>query len=248
MQELVPYLEDTAAAAFVILGLAVGIGWLRRRDRSLGYLALAITLLSAVSGVGRVQAHFPVQMPLLPQLELVAFMACAYALLLFRNSIIPLPRRWHVTAAVAVVAASGFYLVLSAVTSNRGVLLGAAIMLIVVWCATVGEPIVRFWLVARTLPAVQAWRLRSLSLGFGGLVAILLFAISAGILTHNAVVQVITELVVIGIVPLLYASFSPPAWLRREWRASEEEGLRRFMEQLVLSEERDVLAGTDQPL
>jgi len=242
VQDLVSYLEDAAAAAFVILGVAVGIGWLRRRDRSLGYLALAIILLSAVSGVGRVQAYFPVRVPLLPQLELVAFMACAYALLLFRNSIIPLPRRWHVTAAVAVVAASGFYLVLSAVTSNRGLLFGSAIALIVVWCATVGEPIVRFWLVARTLPAVQAWRLRSLSLGFGGLVAILVFAISIGILTHNAVVQVVTELVVIGIVPLLYASFSPPSWLRREWRASEEEGLRRFMEQLVLSEDHDVLA------
>jgi signal transduction histidine kinase/DNA-binding response OmpR family regulator len=242
MQELVSFLEDVQAAAFVILGLAVGVGWLRRRDRSLGYLALAIILLSVVSGLARLQAYLPFQVPLFGQFSLLVFMGCAYALLLFRNSIIPLPRSWHVTGAVALVAASALYLLLTALTSNKTVLLVSALLLIFVWCAAVGEPIVRFWLVARDLPAVQAWRLRSLSLGFGGLVAILLFAISVGIFSHSPLVQVVVELVVIAIVPLLYASFSPPAWLRREWRASEEEGLRAFTEQLLLNEDRDALA------
>src|SRR5205814_7930839 len=110
------------------------------------------------------------------------------------------------------------------------------------WCACVGEPIVRFWLVARQLPSVQAWRLRSLSLGFGGLLAILLLAISVGSLVRQPIVQVVVELAALAIVPLLYASFAPPAWLRRQWRAEEEEGLRAFMEQLLLSDDRDALA------
>jgi signal transduction histidine kinase/CheY-like chemotaxis protein len=99
--------------------------------------------------------------------------------------------------------------------------------------------------VARGLPAVQAWRLRALSLGFAGIVAILLFAIlalGAGAATGNQGVQLIVQLVVLAVVPLLYVSFSPPSWLRREWRASEEEGLRAFMEELLVSEDLAALA------
>src|SRR4029077_877729 len=111
------------------------------------------------------------------------------------------------------------------------------------WAATVLEPIVRFWLVARDLPAVQAWRLRSLSFGFGGLVAILILAVAAGAFASNPTFQVLIQLLVLPIVPLLYVSFSPPAWLRRQWRSSEEEGLRAFMQDmLLLSEEPAVLA------
>src|SRR3989442_973066 len=91
-----------------------------------------------------------------------------------------------------------------------------------------------FCLVARTLPAVQAWRLRSLSLGFAGLVLILLFAIGASAVASNVATQLAIQVVVLAIVPLLYVSFAPPAWLRREWRASEEEGLRAFMQDLLL--------------
>ena len=56
MKEILPYLQNAAAIAFVLLGIATGIGWLKRRDKSLGWLALAIVLLSAVSILGRVPA------------------------------------------------------------------------------------------------------------------------------------------------------------------------------------------------
>src|SRR5215472_13220018 len=126
MSQALGYLQDAVALAFVVLGIAVAIGWLRRRDRSLAFLALAILLLSVVSGVGRIQAHVPFTIPLLSQFSLVAFMGCAYALLLFRNSLIPLPRSWLVAATVAVAAASFTYFLLMAVTSNRALLFGAA--------------------------------------------------------------------------------------------------------------------------
>ncbi|MFI5270023.1 MAG: histidine kinase dimerization/phospho-acceptor domain-containing protein, partial [Chloroflexota bacterium] len=119
----------------------------------------------------------------------------------------------------------------------------AAIALVLVWSATVIEPIVRFWLVARDLPAVQAWRLRSLSIGFAGVVAILLFTITVGAIASSPAVEIAIQLIVLLIVPLLYVSFAPPAWLRREWRATEEEGLRAFMQDLLLlSEDSRALA------
>jgi len=233
---------DTVAIAFVLLGIVTAASWMRRRDPSLGFLALAIILLAAVVGEGRLQAHLPFTVPLLSQLSLLGFAGSAYALLRYRDSLIPLPRRWHVVAVASLAAASVTLLAAQALTANKAVLLAIAVAWVLVWCVCVGEPIVRFWLVARRLPAVQAWRLRSLSLGFGGLVLVLLLAVSIAAFVRVVAVQVAIEVVVLTIVPLLYASFSPPAWLRRQWRAEEEEGLRAFMEELLLSEDRDALA------
>jgi len=242
VNQLLAYLMDAVAIAFVCLGVATAIGWLRRQDRSLGFLALAIILLAAVVGEGRLQAHLPFTVPLLSQVTLLGFAGSAYALLRYRDILIPLPRRWHVVAAVSLAAASVLLVAAQAVGASRDVVLGIAVAWILIWCACVGEPIVRFWLVARRLPAVQAWRLRSLSLGFGGLVVVLLLAVSIGVFVRQVAVQVAIEFAVLAIVPLLYASFSPPAWLRRQWRAEEEEGLRAFMEELLLTANRDSLA------
>jgi signal transduction histidine kinase/CheY-like chemotaxis protein len=247
VSEFLIYLQNLSALAFVFLGVVTGISWVRLRDRSQGFLALAIILLSTVSVVARIMSFLHVASTLLSDVTVIALLGSAYALLRFRGSLIPLPRAWHAAAVVAALGSIGaFILAQVLVAAGAGGLAletGAAYVLIAVWGAMVVEPIVRFWLVANRLPAVQAWRLRSLSLGFGGLVAVLGFALASGAAASDQAVQLLIQLVVIAIVPLLYVSFSPPAWLRREWRASEEEGLRAFMEELLLTEDRDSLAG-----
>jgi len=247
VKSVIVFMQNLDAFAFILLGVAVGIGWARRRGRSLGFLALAIVLLSSVSLLGRIPALLRVTPPLLPEISLLAFMGCGYALLCYRSSLIPLPKPWRAAAVVAVAAASGSFLAARYLVAASGmpvaVETAAVIALVLVWSAIVIEPIVRFWLVSRDLQAVQAWRLRSLSLGFAGLVAIILFAIAAGAAASNQAVQLAIQVVVIAIVPLLYVSFSPPAWLRREWRASEEDGLRAFMQDtLLLRDDRATLA------
>ena len=240
MSDAVVWLQNVGAIAFTLLGIATAATWLRRPQVAIGWLALAIVLLSTVTALGRLPALLNVTPPLLPQVDLVLFMGSGYALLRFRGSLIPLPRRWHVAACISMVAASGLYF--AAEASGATALIGVAgLGVITIWSASVGEPIVRFWLVARRLPAVQAWRMRTLALGFAGLVAILLFAVATSAFHTLPLVQVVIQLAVLAIVPLLYASFSPPAWLRREWRASEEEGLRAFMEELLLSQDQDAL-------
>jgi len=244
---VIAFMQNMDALAFVLLGVAVGIGWARRRGGSLGYLALAIVLLASVSLLGRIPALLHFTPPLVSEISLIAFVGCGYALLRYRASLIPLPNRWHAVAVVAVAAAGGLFLAVRYLASSKAVPVGveaaAGIVLVLIWSAIVVEPIVRFWLVARDLPAVQAWRLRSLSLGFAGIVAILIFAVGAGAAGTNQGVQLAIQLIVLAIVPLLYASFAPPAWLRREWRSSEEEGLRAFMQDmLLLKESRATLA------
>jgi signal transduction histidine kinase/CheY-like chemotaxis protein len=239
LKEILPYLQNAGAIAFALLGLVTAVTWARRRDHALGFLALAIVLLSVVSLLGRIPASYAP--PLLPQISLFVFMGSGYALLRFRGSLIPLPLRWHAVAVIAMVAASIGYLAAQALVAAHAAPVSlatfAAFALVLVWSATIVEPIVRFWLVARELPPVQAWRLRSLSFGFGGLVAILVFAIAGSAFTTQPVVQVVIQIAVLLIVPLLYISFSPPAWLRRQWRSSEEEGLRAFMQDTLLQGE-----------
>ncbi|TAN32429.1 response regulator [bacterium] len=246
MKDLLPYLQNISALAFLLLGVLTAVTWVRRRDPSVGFLALAIVLLALVSSFGRITSLLHLTSPALTQVSLFAFVGSGYALLRYRGSLIPLTRTWHIVALVATVAAVAVFLaaqvLVAAGIAHLDVETGAAIALVLVWAALVVEPTVRFWLVARGVPAVQAWRLRSLSIGFAGIVAILLFAVLAGEVANNPVAQVVIQVLVIAIVPLLYVSFSPPAWLRRQWRASEEEGLRAFMEQFLLSDDRDALA------
>jgi len=244
----VAVLQNITTIAFVLLGLATAISWARHRDRSQGFLALAIVLLSIVSLLGRLPALLHVTPPLLTEINLILFVVSGYALLRFRGSLIPLPRTWHVAAVAAMAAGIAAFLLARLFGTIGGVSTqlqtAAGLVIVLVWAAIVLEPIVRFWLVARGLPAVQAWRLRSLSLGFAGIVGILLFAVGAGTAAANQPVQLVIQLVVLAIVPLLYVSFSPPAWLRREWRAAEEEGLRAFMQDLLLlKEDQRTLAG-----
>ena len=240
MQDLITFMANLDALAFLVLGVAVGAAWLRHRDRSTGWLALAIVLLSAVTLVGRIPSLLGFTPPLMSQLSLIAFVGSGYSLLRYRSSLIPLSRAWHAAGVIVLGGSMVADFVATALGVPRTVLLWVAVVLLAGWAAAVGEPIVRFWLVSRGLPAVQAWRLRSLSLGFAGIVALLLFLVAlvgAGARTTSPGVQLATQVVVLLIVPLLYASFAPPSWLRREWRAAEEEGLRAYMEGLLLVDE-----------
>src|SRR3979411_790255 len=109
MKQALEYLQDADAIAFALLGVATAIGWARRRDRSMGFLALAIVLLSTVTLVGRIPAAYAP--PFLPQLSLIAFVGSGYALLRFRGSLIPLTPRWHRAAVVALAVGLGGYFV-----------------------------------------------------------------------------------------------------------------------------------------
>src|SRR5437660_12088382 len=146
MSGIVPFMQDAVAVAFVALGVLVAINWLRRRDRSMGFLALATIRLAAVSGLGRLQPHLPFTIPLLSTLNLIGFAGSGYALLLYRDSLIPLPRRWHAVAISSLAAASVFLIAAQALSVGKSASTIVAIVWVLIWCACVGEPIGGFWL------------------------------------------------------------------------------------------------------
>ena len=235
MKQVVQDLQAADALAFVLLGLATAVTWLRHRDRSVGWVALAIVLLSLAILLGS-----------LPALAVTAFMGSAYSLLRYRDALIPLHQGRHIAAVVLMVAATGALLatdfLLPSGATRNSLVIGAGIVFVMVWAISIIEPIIRFWLVSRHLPAIQAWRLRFLSFGFGGLVGVVLLAVVTGAFATNPLVQILLGLIIVGIVPLLYVSFSPPSWLRRQWRATEEEALQQVMQDLLgLEGDRDTV-------
>ncbi len=239
MAAVLQVLQAATAAGFVAIGALALKDWLRRRDPGRGYLALAVGCLGIVSAMGRLTPEIPSALRwAFSALSLVIFLMSGLALLLFRDTVIPLGRRLKTAAVVStgVVALAAAAAHLPSGTSPHYTPLqyGVVLALVAVWCLSVGEPSVRMWLVSRLQPAVQQARLRALSAGYGGIVAILLSAVFAGSAARAPAVQLGFALAALALVPLLYAGFAPPGWLRRVWRRREEELFQQATRDLLI--------------
>src|SRR5205814_5351565 len=240
---IVFWLQQAVLVAFVLLGVAVGADWLRRRDRERGWLVLAIVLLAAMAGLSGLQPLLGGR--LLSGAAVVAFIGSGYALFRFRAAFLPVPPRVARAVLAAAAAAAGLLLVL-VLFSGRGPvawpLVAAALGAFLVWALLVAEPSLRFWLAARDRPAVQRARLRALSAGFAGLLLLVVVSAAAGRAARTSLLEAVLQLLALAIVPLLYVSFAPPAWLRRQWRAREEEAFRAATQALLTAGSRKEVA------
>jgi signal transduction histidine kinase len=239
--------QAVVSLSFLALGVFTVADWLRHRERSRGTLALALGTLGLTSVAGQINALTGYHLSAIGDLALVLFMVSGYALLLFRDSFIPLSRRLRIGALVLSAAATAFALAVTLPSDphQRPTALQslATIVLVLVWSACVIEPIIRFWIASSRRPAVQRARLRAIAAGYGAIVVILLVAGFGGASTTSPVVQWLFEAVAIVALPLLYASFAAPKWLRRLWRLREEDEYRDAIHDLVLfSPDRPTLA------
>lgn len=240
--------QAAVSLSFLALGLYTVVEWLRHRERSRGYLALALGTLGLTSILGQINQLTDYAHGLaIEDISIVLLMTSGYALLLFRDSFIPLDRGVRIGALAACAAATGLALAvgLPASPSLRPTALQsvATAAVILVWSACVGEPVVRFWLASRRRPGVQRARLRALAGGYAAIVLILLVAGFAGTAVSTPLVMWLFEIVAIIALPLLLAGFAPPQWLRRLWRQKEEDQFRDAVHDLVLfSPDRPTLA------
>lgn len=240
--------QAVVSLSFLALGLFTVIDWLRHRERSRGYLALAFMTLGLTSALGQLNTvtDYRFGAPI-GDLSLILFMTSGYSLLLFRDTFIPLSRRLRVGALLlclaATVLALGTMVAAAPSVKPSAIQSAATIALVVVWSGCVIEPIVRFWSASRGRPAVQRARLRAAAGGYGAILVILLVAVFGGSAATSLLAQWIFELVAVIALPLLFVSFAPPRWLRRLWRQREEEQFRDAVHDLVLfSPDRTTLA------
>ena len=244
MTQAAALLQNLAAASFVALGVAIAYRWYRERGRAQAMLALALITLAVVAALGRVgDPQHP--LAVLSLVEIVGFLLSGYFVLLFRNEFIPLGsfafQAANLLLAISIVV--GILDLTALAHADPRVATVIVLEIIGAWAIFTGEPIARFWLASRNLPAVQRARMRFLSFGFAVLIAILFISVLGGSALRSPTAIVVTELVVLMVIPAIYVSFAPPALLRRIWRMGEEDELRTAIQDLLIfSPTREVLA------
>lgn len=218
---------------FVVVAAVVLARW-RRDRRDIGAsLALAIVALAAVSVLGRLGEILGEPAWLTP-VSVAAFMASGWSLFVFRHRLMPVsPAIYRVATAAA--AAATLLGVASIRPEGTGPLTSVGTLAVVgAWSVLVGEPAVRFWRRGRGQPVVLRKRLRSLSVGYLTIVAVLVVGVSAASAwADSPVLAVVIQSLTLIAIPLLFVSFAPPAWLRSLWR-SRAEVLGPATEELLL--------------
>jgi signal transduction histidine kinase len=247
MSDLLLILQVAVQAAFVLLAVATLADWFRHRDGRRSYLALAfgsLAILIVVSPAFRTEGTLG---RVLTDAGIVLLLLSGYALLMFRDSFIPLGRvtRRSITIAIVVVAVLGLAAMLPADPKQPHGPIQSLVLtaVLVTWSLCVLEPSFRFWQASLRRPAVESARLLALTVGYVALVVEVLLGAVPGELTRNYGLVVMMDVVGVAIVPLLYISFSPPTWLRRIWRQPEEDEFRNALHDLLLySPDRATLA------
>src|SRR5690348_13726737 len=162
MTAVVQALDIAVQAAFVALALFTLTDWIRHRDPQRVWLVVALVSLSALVVLTPAAALAGLSGQLVTDLALLLFVLSGYALLMFRNSLIPLGRR--LTAAITtwtvLVAIIGMTANLS---SNPQVQrspyqLVAVGLILVTWVLCVIEPIFRLGLASIGRPSVEGSR------------------------------------------------------------------------------------------
>lgn len=252
MQNFTTGLQWLSAIAYALLGVVAVVDWLRSRDRARGYLAMALGLLGVIILLSQVQQVMGTSYPrALSYLSSVSLIGSGYGLLLFRHHLIPY-HRWVLIAVSAGAVAISVW-ALTVPQSNSGsssaqvspYLLLFAVVYLGYWCGMVAEPAYRLWRTSRRRPAVQRARLRLLAIGYMLIVAVFILLIgvigalvgsgkATATTTIDPSIGLIFEVLFLVAAPVLYLSFRPPGWLRRSWRAREEEGYRNATRDLLL--------------
>src|SRR6202171_3670062 len=245
MGETLIALQLAIAVAFGLLAVRTAASWIRQPDWRHGYLALALGSLALLILLAPTLGGSAPESQALTDVALVLFLLSGYALVMFRDSFIPLTARTRglITAGMVLVGVLGIAVQLPSDPQRASAPLQAITLtaVVAVWALCILEPIVRFWIAARGRHAVEAARLRALRLRY----AVILFVVMLGTFAPSlgVVTPLVTDLITLAVVPILYVSFAPPTWLRRFWRQPEEDAFRGALHDLLLySPDRRTLA------
>ncbi len=213
------------ASLVVIAAIAVR-DWRQDREEGRARLALAMSMIAFVSLAGR-YSDLAGDLRFVPDLAVVAFGISGYALLTFRGTIVPLGRWYRRMAAAALAVTTGLVLVLRASGDGARLPVGAERMavlaLVGVWSLCVLTSAGQLWHAGGGRSPIARARLRSLAAGYAGIAVLLTAGAAAGAALHHPPARLMFQIVVVGLVGLLYVAVSPPLGLRRRWlrRASE---------------------------
>ena len=246
MDESVQWLDYVLLAGFALVALLALRRWRLGGGRAMAIIGGAVGLLAIVSAIGKIGEATGYRHRILFDITIAAFLGSGYLLILFRHQFLPVPR-WIRIGALVASAGAGAYLISQQLeygpdVTYEGADLAALLVLVGVWAASVLEPSIQFWRAARKRPTVQRARLRSLSAAYLGIVLILIVSLALG-QDADPTVSTAIQASTLALVPLLAAAITPPRWLRRIWRAPEEEALRASRHLVMFAADRATVAG-----
>ncbi|MGH2785903.1 MAG: sensor histidine kinase [Actinomycetota bacterium] len=244
MNDSVEILDYLLLSGFALVGLVALRRWLRGDGRAIGMIGGAVGLLAVVSAIGKISEATDFRYRFLFDVTIIAFVGSGYLLLLFRHQFLPLPRWIRIGALTLAGGAAGFLIArrveYGADPRYTGIDAVALFGIIIAWAAMVIEPSIQFWRASRRRPTVQRARLRSLAAAYLGIIAILVVAIAVG-QDADPTVSIAIQASTLALIPMLAAAIAPPRWLRRLWRAPEEEALRASRELVMYAPDRRTL-------
>ncbi|HET7420738.1 MAG TPA: HAMP domain-containing sensor histidine kinase [Candidatus Dormibacteraeota bacterium] len=231
--------------AFALLAIRTIVSWVQQPDRRHGHLAIALGSLATVILVSNAFGSPGLTGQAATDVAVALFLASGYGLLMFRDTFVPFQpvTRRLVTAAIVVVAALAIVVELPASLDRPHTTLQSLLVVAILglWSYCILDPIVSFWIVSRRRPAVEKARLRALSIGYAGLLVVIIVGTVAG--SVSDAFSLVLDFLALAIVPILYVAFFPPPWLRRVWRQPEEDQFRLALHDLLLySPDRATLA------
>ena len=245
MTDATGVMQNVAAAGFTIVAASATRRWWLNRDGLHATIAGAFILLAATAILGRVGESTDYRYRILGDIALITFIGSGYLMLEFRHRFLPLHIGWRIGALVASAGAAGFALWARVPYGSRPRLEGldavAVFSVIGLFGVMVVEPVARFWVVSRHRPTVQRARLRSLSIGYGFIIALLVVATVTGS-DASGTVTTATQAAAVALIPALQIAIAPPRWLRRIWRAPEMHALRASRELVMFAPDRPTLA------
>ena len=245
MPDLLLVLQLAIDVAFAILAIRTVASWTRQPDRRHGNLAVALGSLALLTLLAPALAGPGPTAQLLTDIGVVLFLASGYGLLMFRDSFVRLGRRTSLLVTSTIVAA-GLLAIALRLPANPGYPHTPAQTLVLVaiiglWSFCILEPLVTFWLASRGRPAVEKVRLRAITIGYAGLLFVVIFGTTASSL--GSWVTLVVDVLALATAPLLYVAFFPPVWLRRIWRQPDEDEFRHALHDLLLySQDQATLA------
>ena len=232
-------LSHIDAAGFALIGALAFAAWVRWRGRTRAWLAAALGLLALVTAGAELSAVVKQVHPVVPLLDLVFFVASAYALIELRSTLLPVSVRARLVVLAVLAVSTALAVPLALGPQNPKPSAFALIVtcaLILEWALCVIESALRFRLAARRLPVVQRKRLRALSTGYLGIAGALIVAVGSALVAAaasagrtppaDAGIGLALQVVVTAAVPWFYIGFAPPRWLRRHWREAETSAYR----------------------
>ena len=245
MPGLLLLLQLAIEVAFATLAIRTVASWIRQPDRRHGNLAIALGSLATLILLAPALGGTGTSAQLLTDALAVVFLVSGYGLFMFRDSFVPFRRRTTLLITSAILAV-GVLAIVVQLPADPESAHGPAESLVYVaivglWSFCILGPIVTFWLAARGRPAVEQARLRAISIGYAGLLLVVITGTVAGSVGNWITLPL--DLLALAIVPILYVAFFPPVWLRRIWRQPEEDQLRHALHDLLLySPDRATLA------